>query len=70
MVDGLSSGEGANLDGKEITSGSFSAEIHTTKSSPADGLQDLKVIDGHAADVVAAGTGSRCGRACRSVVVT
>lgn len=49
------------LDGKEVTSSTLPTQVHPPKSSTTDWLQDLKVINGHVVDVVAAGADSRGG---------
>ncbi len=53
-----------HLDGQKVSRSPLLAQVHAPKGSPADGLQDLKVVNGHAADVIATGAGGRRGRAC------
>ena len=50
-----------HLDGKEVTSGTFPAQIHPPKSSTADWLQNFKVVNGHVVDVIPACANSRGG---------
>lgn len=50
----------AYLDGKQVSSRPLFGKVHASKCTTADGLDDLKLINGHAM-VVPAGAGNwRC----------
>lgn len=53
-----------HLDGVQVPGGALAGKVHTAKGAPRDGLQDLKVVDGHAAS--GGSTRRRCACAARA----